>query len=172
MTQTRDNGGKVPTNSDEYQLTQDLATMADSLNVVTVCTSKTQRDTLTKYEGRMCVRTDLGGQTQTVVSGTWVNNYAGPYRHWRATSTQNLSGTGSTWTVNLPPGYFTTPPHVMVTKANSAGAGYNPYVVSVTTSAVIIGAYWQGNSTGYAGVQFNIDAIQMTPGTAGGVIGD
>ena len=134
--------------------------------------TKAERDALPKWEGLTVIRLDLLGLTQTVIGGNWVSNYAAPFRHWRATTTQNLSGTGSTWSVNFPAGLFTAPPSVGISKASSAGAGFVPYVASVTTSAVVLGAYWQGNSTAYTGVAFTIDAVQMMPNSAGGAIGD
>lgn len=134
--------------------------------------TKAERDALPKWDGLTVLRLDLLGLTQTVIGGIWVNNYAAPFRHWRAVSTQNLSGAGSTWTVNFPAGMFTIAPSVSVSKANSSGAGFIPYVVSATAASVVLGAYWQGNSTAYTGVQFTIDAVQMSPTSGGGVIGD
>ena len=70
MPQTRDNGIVVPINSDAYNLTADLAKMADTANVVTVVSGTTARNALTKYEGRLVYRTDTQ-QIESVVSGSW-----------------------------------------------------------------------------------------------------
>lgn len=59
MSQTRDNGGVVPVNSDAYNLTADLASFADSLSVITNVISQAQRDALTKYNGRTVRRLDI-----------------------------------------------------------------------------------------------------------------
>jgi hypothetical protein len=60
----------VPVNSDAYNLTTDLATMADSADVVTVVSGSTARNALTKYEGRLVYRTDKS-QIESVVGGAW-----------------------------------------------------------------------------------------------------
>ncbi|MDF9748620.1 hypothetical protein [Arthrobacter sp. ES3-54] len=70
MPQTRDNGIVVPINSDAYNLTTDLATMADSADVVTVVSGTSARNALTKYEGRLVYRTDTT-QIESVVGGSW-----------------------------------------------------------------------------------------------------
>jgi len=70
MPQTRDNGIVVPINSDAYNLTADLATMADTAKVVTVVSGQTARDALTKFEGRLAYRTDKS-QIEAVVGGVW-----------------------------------------------------------------------------------------------------
>ena len=70
MSQTRDNGIKVPVNSDAYNPTADLATMADSANVVTVVANSTARNALTKFEGRQVWRIDTA-QIESVVGGAW-----------------------------------------------------------------------------------------------------
>jgi len=70
MPQTRDNGIVVPVNSDEYNLTTDLATMADTSGVVTVVSNATARNALTKFEGRQVWRIDTA-QIESVVGGVW-----------------------------------------------------------------------------------------------------
>ncbi|GAA1051412.1 hypothetical protein [Arthrobacter russicus] len=61
MPQTRPNKSTVPVNSDAYNLTGDMATMADSLNVVVPVASAAERDGLTKKPNLLVSRTDLGG---------------------------------------------------------------------------------------------------------------
>ena len=70
MPQTRDNGIVVPINSDAYNLTADLATMADTAKVVTIVSGATARNALTKFEGRLVYRTDKS-QIESVVGGVW-----------------------------------------------------------------------------------------------------
>jgi hypothetical protein len=60
--QTLQNGIEVPTNSDTYKLTQDLANMGVKANVVIPVASKEVRDALTaKYPGMVVSRTDITG---------------------------------------------------------------------------------------------------------------
>jgi len=70
MPQTRENGIQAPINSDAYNLTADLAKMADTSNVVTVVSGQTARNALTKFEGRLVWRTDKS-QIEAVVGGAW-----------------------------------------------------------------------------------------------------
>ena len=70
MSQTRDNGIVVPVNSDEYNLTADLAAMADTANAVTVVSNSSARNALTKFEGRQAWRIDTA-QIESVVGGQW-----------------------------------------------------------------------------------------------------
>lgn len=77
MPQTRPNGTTTPINSDAYNLTTDLAAMADSGNVNTVCTSQAQRDALTLFPGYTVVRQDLPGAPIQVWDGAkWNGSYA------------------------------------------------------------------------------------------------
>jgi hypothetical protein len=75
MPQTRPNKTTVPINSDGYNLTADLATMADSLNLPIKVVSQTERDALTKSNGGLVVRTDLAGAPLNRCDGT---NWYGP----------------------------------------------------------------------------------------------
>ena len=70
MTQTRPNGITVPTNSDPYNITADLATMADSTNVVVLVANLAARDALTKYAGLTVSRLDLPGAPLETYGGT------------------------------------------------------------------------------------------------------
>lgn len=76
MPQTRQNGAVVPIGSDPYALTQDLAALADSLNVETIVTNQAHRDRLTPHEGMRVVRLDLNGITETYINGDWVGSGA------------------------------------------------------------------------------------------------
>jgi hypothetical protein len=170
MPQTRQNGAVVPINSDEYNLTADLATLADSLDVNVVVANLAARNALTPYEGMVVLRLDLNGLTQTYVNGAWRTNYAAPYRQWFAIATFSVGGVGDTLDVNLPAGLFTVAPLVQLTKQSAGGAGYIPYVASATTTKITVGVYWPGNTvTGYT-VSLGIHAMQANPNTAGGLI--
>lgn len=57
--QTLQNGIVVPTNSDEYDLTADLATMGATTNSVITVADATARDALTKTAGMHVYRTDV-----------------------------------------------------------------------------------------------------------------
>lgn len=70
MPQTRANGITVPVNADAYNLAGDLATMADTANVITVVANSSARDALTKWEGRQVWRIDTA-QIESVVGGVW-----------------------------------------------------------------------------------------------------
>jgi hypothetical protein len=59
--QNLQNGVTVPTNSDEYNLTQHLAKAFDDANVVIPVTGVPARDALVKRDGMPVTRLDLGG---------------------------------------------------------------------------------------------------------------
>jgi len=75
MPQTRPNGTEVPINSDEYNLTQDLATMADSIHVAMPVADKAERDALTPYVGMQVVRLDRDGWIQTYTGTTTASGW-------------------------------------------------------------------------------------------------
>jgi len=118
MPQTRPNGIIVPVNADAYNLTADLATMADKSNVVIPVPNQTARDALTLSVGLAVTRNDVPGQpieiyngsswdrigprahanTQMVGSGMATNDYlTGTKRSWRqgGTSTGNTDAAGN-----------------------------------------------------------------------------
>lgn len=69
--QTLQNGAQVPTNSDPYKLTEDLAKMGDTLNVIHRVNSKAERDALhDKYPGMTVVRLDLAETPLETFDGT------------------------------------------------------------------------------------------------------
>jgi len=74
MPQTRNNGAVVPVPSDPYNPPADMATMADSLDVVRRVNSAAEQAALTGLRaGNLMVRTDLSGQPLYKWSGTeWV----------------------------------------------------------------------------------------------------
>lgn len=72
MPQTRPNGAVVPTNPDNFQSwTNDLATLADSLNVVVKVANQSARDALTKTWGLVVSRQDLGGTLEVCDGTSW-----------------------------------------------------------------------------------------------------
>jgi hypothetical protein len=75
MPQTRPNKAIVPINSDAYNLTTHLATMADSLTVPVKVASAAERDALpSPQNGDKVIRTDLAGQpfeTYDSASTSW-----------------------------------------------------------------------------------------------------
>jgi hypothetical protein len=71
MSQTRPNKIKTITNSDAYNLAADLATFADSANVVIPVASQAERDALTLYAGLTVSRTDLGGVIEICDGTKW-----------------------------------------------------------------------------------------------------
>lgn len=87
MPQTRQNGGVVPVGSDPYALTQDLAALADSLNVDIIVSTLTERNALTPHEGMRVIRLDLNGITETYINGEWTGSGA-----------TNIATFGTGWT--------------------------------------------------------------------------
>jgi hypothetical protein len=95
----------VPVNADAYNLTADLATMADKSNVVTICPSQAARDALTLYTGRLVMRTDLpsnpvfryDGTVWQQITGLHHAEYTGPaFATTAGTGTNFSNGTGGT----------------------------------------------------------------------------
>lgn len=74
--QTLPNGIEVPTNSDTYKLTEDLANMGDTANVITKFISKTARDAFPSPEaGDVGVRTDVVGLPLEIFDGVdWLRH--------------------------------------------------------------------------------------------------
>lgn len=69
--QTLPNGAKVPTNSDPYRLTEDLAKMGDSLNVITKANTQAARDALPSPEaGDAVTRLDVPGAPLEIHDGS------------------------------------------------------------------------------------------------------
>lgn len=66
------NGIEVPTNSDSYNLTDDLANMGNTANVVILAANQAARDALTPYDGLSVRRLDLAGRpTETYDGAAW-----------------------------------------------------------------------------------------------------
>jgi hypothetical protein len=62
--QTLQNGIPVPTNSDDYNPTDQLATAFDAADVLIRVGNQSARDALVKRDGMAVVRTDLGGRIE------------------------------------------------------------------------------------------------------------
>jgi hypothetical protein len=81
----------VPINSDAYNLTADLATTADSTNVIVVVANQTVRDALTLKSGLTVYRQDLD----------WWERYNGSvWRTVAGATLQSLSTADATWSYN------------------------------------------------------------------------
>lgn len=90
--QTLQNGIQVPTNSDPYKLTEDLAKMGATSNVVIPVQTKDVRDALAdKFGGMTVSRLDLPNAPLETYDGTdwspsdvpWTNvSLAGGFNHW------------------------------------------------------------------------------------------
>ena len=89
--QTLQNGIEVPTNSDTYKLTEDLAKMGDTTNAVVPVPTLAARDALDEYPGLTVVRLDLARAPLETFDGTnwspsdvpWTNvSLAGGFEHW------------------------------------------------------------------------------------------
>jgi hypothetical protein len=108
MTQTRPNGIVVPINSDAYNLTADLAAMADKANVVIVCASQAARDSLTVVTGMVVIRTDLPGAPFEKWDGSlWRRSGSQTWQFDRSASTDSTFTTANT---NLVSGTITAAP--------------------------------------------------------------
>lgn len=73
--QILENGIEVPTNSDDYNLTDDLANMGETSNVTYLVSSQSARNLLTTYDGLTVRRLDLAGRPTEVWDGaTWTRS--------------------------------------------------------------------------------------------------
>ena len=71
--QTLGNGITVPTNSDPYALTDDLAKLGKTANVIIPVANQTARDALTdKFAGMTVRRMDKGGRTEYWTGSQWL----------------------------------------------------------------------------------------------------
>jgi hypothetical protein len=96
MPQTRPNKATTPINADAYNLTADLATMADSLNVIIKVASQSERDALTVTAGTSVARTDLAGAPLQTYDGTQWNQQGGTQTVLVSTGTEARPVTSST----------------------------------------------------------------------------
>lgn len=168
MTQTLQNGIDVPTNSDPYSLTDDLAAAFLKANVVIPVAGSTQRDNLTgKFSGMVVCRLDVTGLPLEIWDGTIWHRYSRSYAKAAGTANIGVVGAGALtgpFAQTFPAGRFTVAPIVTVTTdqtrliavaAAVTATGFDLYLQNVTTAA-------SGNG------QLRWAAEQMTPTTAAG----
>lgn len=169
--QTLDNGIIVPTNSDDYDLTWDMANIGKSSNVVTVLPNATAMQAIERHEGRVAFRSDTG-QLVVCTSGVWkyVSPSAGgtPYAMaagvWSPGSIAAGASATSTPAISFPANRFTVAPLITVTPNTSRlTASYNAVTA---TSLTLVADNW--TSARANGAAFHWTAIQMTPTSAAG----
>lgn len=92
------------------------------------------------------------------------------FREWNAQTSIVLNNApGATRAISFPAGLFDVPPLVHATRVGGAAAKLIPYVTNVTTGGCTVGLY-TGDSSAYAAtVSVNVQAVQTSPGRAGGV---
>lgn len=96
MPQTRPNKTVVPVNSDAYNLAPDLATFADSSNVVIRVSSQAERDALVKVAGLCVTRSDLNGLIEVCDGTNWLSPVKRRHAEFTGTS-DGTTGAGSAW---------------------------------------------------------------------------
>jgi len=169
--QTLQNGVPVPTNSDPYNLTADLASAFNAADVVTRVASKAARDALTKKDGMAISRLDLGGQIEVWDADT--SSWSLGIQHAEFTGSTSPTG-GAQWgtgplsldsAMSRNGGIFTSPAN---DKISLPGVGL--YAVSVRVQLSV-------NATGTTWVSIVNDANTMTyssydiqPGNASGAV--
>jgi len=169
MPQTRPNGTVVPINSDEYNLTADLETMADTTRVIYPVADKTERDALTPNLGMQVCRLDRDGWIQTY-TGAGVAGWE--YREALRTVTANVasftnaSGTASRLLYTMP---GLTKPYPQTYKAKLRGAISALAISSgnLTVNLAVSGAQSQvANAQGKAPMTFLPPGNYLMSGTA------
>jgi hypothetical protein len=95
--QTLQNGIDVPTNSDPYNLTGDLAAAFGDANVVVPVASKAVRDALTKKDGLVVARMDLGGVIEIwdVSTSAWTKGFQ--HAEFTGSTVPDIPTTAPTW---------------------------------------------------------------------------
>jgi hypothetical protein len=160
MSQTRWNKAKTIVNSDAYNLATDLATEADTLNVVVPVASDSEESGLTppqgKYAGMLDVRTDLAGLPLKVYDGSaW---------KWGARVERVFcTTTDSTWAYNVLLTRFTEPGGGLAVScafivARTGGGAFSVPTGSWTALfASLIPSGWRPNDAVYTcgGFDFN-----------------
>lgn len=96
MPQTRPNKVQVPVNSDGYNLTQDLAKLGDTANVVIPVASQAERDALTKAVGLCVTRGDLNGLVEVCDGTNWFSSVKRRHAEFTGTSDGNTTA-GAAW---------------------------------------------------------------------------
>jgi len=141
MTQTLKNKVVVPTNSDEYDLTADLATAFLGANVVIPIGSSSERTTLQTagvMTGQCIVRTDLPGQPIETWNGTkWLDYAAGNITYNANGYYQAFGGGyGNPGYEKLPTGRATLLGMVGTTQTTFSMSANTSYVIGTIPSAI------------------------------------
>jgi hypothetical protein len=114
MSTTLDNGTVVPVNSDAYAPTADMATMGNSLGVITNAANATAMNALATFTGRTVRRLDLNGELYWYNGSAWQPQ--NPHSEWTFAASGIPSAT--TWgtgaltndaTPTTDTGFVTTP---------------------------------------------------------------
>lgn len=152
MTQTRPNGIQTITGSDPYNLPQNLADMADSINHIIPVNTDAERNALPATPGMTIVRLDKGGLRETYIDGAWRSDWAGPYRMWQAKATISFpnNNTRASAAIVFPSGLFTSAPGIQLLRESAGGPTLIPYYENCTKDGVTI---WAESATG-TGYQF------------------
>ena len=168
--QTLPNGVDVPTNSDPYNLTDDLAGAFMDANTVVPVASATVRDTYRDARPGLVsivVRTDITGLPLEIWDGTTWWRYSRSYAKAKGSTSIGVVNAGASTTAlaqTFPAGRFTVAPIVTVTtdqtRLNAAAAnvtkdGFDLYLSNWTSAPSANG--W-----------LRWDAEQMTPTSAAG----
>lgn len=95
--QTLPNGIDVPTNSDPYNLTGDLAAAFGDANVVIPVATKAARDALTKRDGLVVTRLDVGGVIEIWDTSTsmWTRGFQ--HAEYTGSTVPDIPTTAPTW---------------------------------------------------------------------------
>lgn len=169
--QTLQNGIQVPTNSDPYNLTGDLAAAFDDGNVVIPVSGTTARNALVKRDGMPVARLDLGGVIEIwdADTSTWSRGIQhAEFTGTTAPTNGALWGTGPLSldsAMSRNGGIFTSPAN---DKISLPGVGLYSLTVRVQLSVNATGKTWvsivnDANTTTYA----NYD---IQPGNASGTV--
>lgn len=143
MSQIRGNKIQVPTNSDAWNPTGDMATMADTSNVIIPVSSQAERDALTKKAGLCVVRLDLPSLPVQRCDGTnWIGTQHAEFTSSNTAAPNTAWGMG-TFTLDA----ATTTDNAFVTinatdKLQVTAAGIYAVTVLVGFTATISGVSW------------------------------
>lgn len=176
MSQIRENKVQVITNSDAYNLASDLATQADTTNVVIKVSSQAERDALVKVAGKCVIRLDLPSLPIERCDGT---NWIGA-QYAEFTSASNTAATGTAWgmgTFTLDAAPTTDSAFVTINaidKLQVVSAGIYDVTQLVAFTATISGVSWISVDGSYttamgSGLQ-NFIATRKLKLAAGGLI--
>ena len=169
MPQTRPNGTVVPINSDEYNLTADLETMADTTRVVYPVANKAERDALTPHLGMQVCRLDRDAWIQTYTGGSvegWEYREAPRTTNANVAAFTNVSGTASRLLYTMP-GLTKAYPQLYKAKLRGAISAATITSGNLTVNLAVSGAQSQvANAQGKAPMTFIPPGNYLMSGTA------